>query len=381
MYRILIVHPEVDVRSAIERALRQKVNHALVIESTATVADGLRRARVYDPHVVFFDVGGNRELTLQAARELRAPGRLTVGLFNPLVARGDWGFTRDFLRAGVGDFVELPPSDDEVAGCVSSMEFRSQQADKEGRVVAFFSQQGGVGTTTLAVNAAYLAASNGLADGVVLCDGAVQFGTVSAYLGLNPIRDMSAFIGDPHGSTAMAACLTDESASGLSVLPAPRNPLDGTSVTPEDMTRVLIELRRRASLVVVDTPPVLDLLTLAMLDSADRIMVVTEAVTPTLLGTAALLTILEAEGLGGDRLSLVLNRFSGFDGNLSERIVRERLGRPITHVVPYDRNFVVAATRGRPIAAGRLAPSIQVPLSSVADDVAGTRRTERGVMR
>jgi MinD superfamily P-loop ATPase len=80
-------------------------------------------------------------------------------------------------------------------------------------------------------------------------------------------------------------------------------------------------------------------------------------------------------------VSIVLNRFSGFDGNLSERLVRERLGRPVTHVVPYDRNFVVAATRGRPLVSGRLAPSLQVPLSSIADDAAGTRRAERGVMR
>jgi len=131
----------------------------------------------------------------------------------------------------------------------------------------------------------------------------------------------------------------------------------------------------------VDTPPTLDLLTLAVLDSADRIMVVTDAVTPTVLGTASLLAILEAEGLGGDRISVVLNRFSSFDGNLSERLVRERLGRPVTHVVPYDRNFVVAATRGRPLVSGRLSPALQVPLSSIADDAAGIRRAAAGTGR
>ena len=122
MHRILIVHPDVEVRSAIERVLRKKTEQALVIEATATVADGLRRARVYDPHVVFLDVGGHRELAVQAAHQLRVPGRLTVGLFNPLVARGDWTFTRDFLRAGVGDFVQLPPSDEEVVGCLATAE-------------------------------------------------------------------------------------------------------------------------------------------------------------------------------------------------------------------------------------------------------------------
>ena len=369
MHRVLIVHPDADVVRAVEVALREKANRPLVIESAPSIADGLRRARDIAPQMVFLDVGVDRALVLRAVNELRSPGRLIVGLYNPLVVRADWAFIREFTRAGVGDFIQVPPSDEEVAAVMATAELKEQRAPVEGEVVAFFSHQGGVGTTTLAVHtAALLASQSQFAKNLAICDANMQFGTVAPCLGLSPLRDVSAFVQDSQGGAALAACLTEDQTYGISVLAAPRDPIEGAAIGPEDLTRVIIELRRRFRYVVVDTAPVLDLLAMSVLDSADRIMVVTDAVTPTVLGAAMLVNILEEEGLGGDRLRVILNRFSSFDGNLSERTVRERLGRPVNHVVPYDRNFVVAATRGRPLIGGRVANAVQVALASIAED-------------
>jgi Flp pilus assembly CpaE family ATPase len=207
----------------------------------------------------------------------------------------------------------------------------------------------------------------------VLCDAAVQFGSAATFLGLTPQRDLGDLVRDSQGGTALPACLTDEPATSLKVLAAPRDPIEGDRITPEDLTRVLIELRRRFRWVVVDTPPVLDLMTLTVLDSADRIFIVTEAVTPTVLGTSRLLRVLDEERLAGDRVRVVLNRFNNFEGNLSERTVVDQLQRAIDHVVPYDRNFVIAATRGRPVALGRPAAALEAALSRLGEDAVGIR--------
>lgn len=382
MRRILIVHPEADVRTALEDSVRAVAAGPLIVEWAASLADGLRRARAIKPHVVFADIAGERVLVLQAMSELRAPGRLIVGLYNPLVLQGDLAFLRDATRSGVGDFIPLPTSDAEVLAALSASEHRDEEAPEEGRVISFFSQQGGVGTTTLAVNTALLmAGSNGVKGPVVLCDAAVQFGGAASFLGLTPQRDLADFLRDSHGGTALSACLTDEPVSGLKILAAPRDPIEGDRITPEDVTRVLIELRRRFRWVVVDTPPVLDLLTLAVLDSSDRIFVVTEAVTPTILGTARLLKLLDDERLGGDRVRVVLNRFNSFEGNLSERTVAERLSRDLDHVVPYDRTFVTAATRGRPVAVGRPNAAVEAALSRIGEDAVGLLAGPSGVPR
>jgi len=367
--RVLVVHPEAEVRTSIEESLRNVGPKPLIVESAPSLADGLRQARAIKPHVVFLDLGAERSLVLDAARELRAPGCLVVGLYNPLVLRGDLPFFRDATRAGVGDFIPLPASDSELLAALHSAETRDGRAPAEGRVIAFFSQQGGVGTTSLAVNTALLMAGSDQVKGkVALCDAAVQFGSAVSFLGLKAQRDLADLVRDPQGVAALPACLTEEPGSGLKVLAAPRDPVEGDTITPEDITRVLIELRRRFDWVVVDTPPTLDLLTLAVLDSADKIFVVTEAVTPTILGTSRLLKVLNDERLGADRIRLVLNRFNTFEGNLSERTVADQLGRPVDHVVPYDRNFVTAATRGRPVLLGRPSTALEAAFSALGQD-------------
>jgi pilus assembly protein CpaE len=342
------------------------------------MADGLRRSRAIKPHVVFLDIGGEKTLVLDTARELRAPGRLIVGLYNPLVLRGDLPFFRDATRAGVGDFIPLPASEIELLAALAASENRDGRAPAEGRVIAFFSQQGGVGTTSLAVNTALLMAGADQVKGkVALCDAAVQFGGAASFLGLKPQRDLADLVRDPQGVAALPACLTEEPGSGLKVLAAPRDPVEGDRITPEDITRVLIELRRRFAWVVVDTPPTLDLLTLAVLDSADKIFVVTEAVTPTILGTSRLLKLLDDERLGADRIRVVLNRFNSFEGNLAERTVSEQLGREVDHVVPYDRSFVTAATRGRPVLLGRPSSAIEAAFSNIGQDALSVKAKTR----
>lgn len=369
MPRVLVVHPEAEVRGSIEESLRNIGPKPLIVESAPSLADGLRQARAIKPHVVFLDLGAERSLVLDTARELRAPGCLIVGLYNPLVLRGDLPFFRDATRAGVGDFIPLPASDSELLSALNSAETRDGRAPAEGRVIAFFSQQGGVGTTSLAVNTALLMAGSDQVKGkVALCDAAVQFGSAVSFLGLKAQRDLADLVRDPQGVAALPACLTEEPGSGLKVLAAPRDPVEGDKITPEDITRVLIELRRRFDWVVVDTPPTLDLLTLAVLDSADKIFVVTEAVTPTVLGTSRLLKVLNDERLGADRIRLVLNRFNTFEGNLSERTVADQLGRPVDHVVPYDRSFVTAATRGRPVLLGRPSTALEAAFSALGQD-------------
>jgi Flp pilus assembly CpaE family ATPase len=380
--RVLVVHSDADVRASLEQSLRMAAAVPLVVESAPSPPDGLRRARSIQPHVVFLDLGFERSLVLRTIAELRAPGRRIVGLYNPLVLRDDLHFIREATRAGVGDFIPLPASEGELCAAIEAAGDAEGGAPSEGRVIVFFSQQGGVGTTTLAVNTALLLAGSDQVKGsVVLCDAVTQFGNAATFLGLKAQRDVADLVREPQGGAALSACLTEEPVSGLHVLAAPRDPVKGDRIIPDDLTRVLVELRRRFDWVVVDTPPVLDLLTIAVLDLADRIFIVTEATTPTVLGTASLLNVLTDERLDDDRIRIVLNQFNGFEGNLSEQAVVDCLGREVDHVVPYDRTFVTAATRGRPVVMGKPTAAVTAALSGLGEDAIGRRRVPAGAAR
>lgn len=375
MYRVLIVHPDGGVRGAIVAALHSNAGSVAAIQESATIADGLRRARVLRPDVVFMDVATDSALVLRTASELSGAGCLLVGLSSPLAMRNDWVTLQDLIRAGFGDMISVPPDPDDVRSALQAPQRRRTPAPA-GHVVAFFAHQGGMGVSTLAVNTAVLlAAAVSKPNHVALCDMVAPFGVVAPFMGIDAPRDLATFVRDLDCGRPVDDCLAVAPATQVSVLASPPSAEDALALGPNEATLVLAELRRRFDWVLVDAPAGLDLLSLSVLDSADRIMVVTDTVSSSISGAARLLDRLGAEGFGADRLRVVVNRYSTFDGHLPEHRLRERLGRPIDHVVPDDRAFVAAANRGRPIAAGPMASPVSAALSSIVAGLTVDRDT------
>jgi pilus assembly protein CpaE len=195
--------------------------------------------------------------------------------------------------------------------------------------------------------AALHVAEAGNAPQALQCDASLQFGNATAHLGLAADRDVIDLLRDLDAATTLTPYLIHHAETGLNVLAPPREPSEAERLAPEDLSRALVALRRRFETLVVDLPAQIDLMSLAALDLADRIWVVTEAVAPSVVSTARLLGLLDEVGLG-ERVRVVVNQYSSYEGNLSEGIVAQRLGRPVDRVVPYDRAVVVAANRGTP---------------------------------
>jgi pilus assembly protein CpaE len=346
---VLVVHPEAETRRSLVETLRQALpGAALHAAEASTPTQALQAASWLDPKVVLLDLVAERRLALDVARTLRRPGRFVLGLYNPLLAadRGAELF-RAGARAGVTDYVALPAAEGELAAALAALETGAAETRRDARALAFIAAQGGSGTTTLALNTGLVLAGSRAAGTVVLCDGNVQFGNAAAHLGLAPDRDLIDLLRDLDAASTLTPYLLHHPETGLNLLASPRDAADAEAVAPEDLSRALVALRRRFDTLIVDLPAAVDLRTLAALDLADRIYVVTEAVTPTVVSTQRLLALLDELGLT-ERVRVIVNRYSTFEGNLSEGIVAQRLGRPVDRVVPYDRAVVVAANRGAP---------------------------------
>jgi pilus assembly protein CpaE len=371
--RVLVIHADASTRRSIDHALHRVSLEPVSVYEAPSLTEGLRRSGHVEPDVVLADLSEEPSLALEVAREVRRPDRLIVGLYNPLIlTRGETDFFRRAARAGVGDFIPLPVSDHELGESLAAAPVgeRQPRPEGEGRLISFFSHKGGVGTTTLAVNtAAALAASDKIERGVALCDAVVQLGTAADLLGLAPDRDLADVARDIDDLGAISSHLITHEESGLGVLASPRDPRGAEQISPEILSRVLIRLRRRFGLVVVDTPSRLDLLSLAVLDLSDSIFVVTEAVAPSLLATARLLELLEGQGLGGERVRLVLGRHAFSKADLPARSVTELLGRSVDHVIAAEDSVRAAASRGVPPVLGRPETDFTKGLRQIADEV------------
>ncbi len=378
---VLVAHPDAQIRRQLIEALRGALPHTPqhAVEA-GSAAQALQAAAWLEPRVVLLDLSSERRLALDVARSLRHAGRWILGLYNPMLVadRGD-AFFRAGTRAGVTDFVPLPASEIELAEALAALDAIGEQTPREARVISFVAAQGGSGSTTLATSMGLVLAGSKAAGEVVLCDASLQFGNAAAHLGLAPDRDLIDLLRDLESAASLSPYLLSHPDTGLRVLAAPRDPIDAERISPEDLSRVMVALRRRFDSLVVDLPAAVNPMTLATLDLSDRIYVVTEAVAPAVVSTLRLLQLLDELGLG-DRVRVVLNRYVSFEGNLSDGVVAQRLGRPVDRVVPYDRAVGVAANRGVPMVLGQRRGGFSDAIGELAGEFVQGGRTSSAAL-
>jgi pilus assembly protein CpaE len=367
--RVLIVHPDSNVRREIEIVLRRAHKFPIATRQVATPNAAIQAAREHDPRIIFLDLGEDRALTLSVARELRRIDRLIVGLFNPLIEEKDSAeaeFLRHAVRSGVGEFVPLPVSDTELTQALSSVP-QTRGGSQEGRAIAFFSHQGGVGTTTLAVNTALALSMAEPRRPVALMDANVQFGAVAAHLGMVPERDLSNAIREL--DQGVIAPLPTAPDAPLAILASPVDPRVAQMVAPEDASRVLIELRRRFQAVIVDTAPIIDMLTLSVLDLTDTVVVVTDCSAPTVAGTARTLKMLADLGFDANRVRLVASKYRNSADALPPDVIANELRRPVDHIVPLISPVSLGTHRGSPAFFERAAAPFAEAVRKIAADI------------
>lgn len=211
--------------------------------------------------------------------------------------------------------------------------------------MAFFSHKGGVGTSTLAAATAIAIKASGAGD-VVLAELKPTFGDLAGILGLHPERDLASLAADlDQPGPIESYCLRDVR-SGIAVLPGPADPADGARLTPGQVERAIIALRRRFPWVVLDVPAQLDLLALGALDLSEKVCVVTEAATATLQQTAALLRVLDAQGFHADRIKVIVNRNDFVHSGPHAREITEAIGRKAEASLGFDLHVAEAAESG-----------------------------------
>ncbi len=136
--------------------------------------------------------------------------------------------------------------------------------------------------------------------------------------------------------------------SGVQILAAPRRPYEAESLQDQQVGRVLDILRRQSDYIVLDLPHDFTASTLAALDSADRILLVTAPELAAVRCASAALDVFERLEYPKEKIELVLNwTFKG--KGLSRAEIEKVLRREIKIVIPHASDTLVSAlTFGRP---------------------------------
>jgi pilus assembly protein CpaE len=241
----------------------------------------------------------------------------------------------------------------------------------EHEVLAVFSPKGGAGRTTIATNLA-VAIQRETGGHVALVDANLQFGDVGVLLNLNPKnRSMldAVEVGEPDADITNSV-MVDHS-TGIRVLLAPPTPEGADLVTPQYLRRMVDHLRTTHNYVVVDLPSALNDHSLAVMDAADQIVVLTALEITTIKNVRLFLEVADQLEYDRSKIRLVVNRSDSAQG-IRIGDVEASIRRPIDGTIVSDgRLAVLAVNRGVPFV-------VSHPDGALSRDVLKLARTLAG---
>jgi pilus assembly protein CpaE len=358
---LLIVGPDPRLPEEFAAALKGIADMQPVTHAVGSCRQGIEAARNRRPELAFVEMTRDLRALKGFAEEVAvcSPETVVAAVYAPDIFGPDVSESAiliEAMRAGVRDFLRRPLSSTDLRGMLERLLRRpAARTAKQGKIVSFMSNKGGVGKSTLAVNTA-CALARKHPEEVLLIDASLQMGVCATILNLRPATSLTDAVRERERlDELLLRQLATPHESGLHLLPAPADALEAAEIDDEIMARILNLARRAYHYVVVDSFPLLDRVMMVVLDQSDRSFLVLDSTVPTILGAAAFLDVLKKLGFPSDRLRVVLNRYGGFTGDLRPADVALRLGWEIDHLLPYEKKLLVAANLGKPyiLSAGR----------------------------
>lgn len=233
------------------------------------------------------------------------------------------------------------------------------------KVIGVFSNKGGVGKTTTAINLA--SALNEFGRIVVLVDTDITSPNLGMYLGNhnNPISLNHVIKGE--ASIYDAAYLHE---SGIFIIIGSINPVN-TIIDYKKIDNEIKKLKEKFEMIVIDSSPGQDNESLSALASVDSMLIVT---TPELAAvTDALRTITIGKQLGKNIIGAVVTRAHGHDYEMSKENIEAMLGVPVLTVIPEDKNVPLSARVKSPLVRANPDSDASVAYKKLAAIILGSK--------
>lgn len=215
-------------------------------------------------------------------------------------------------------------------------------------VIVVTSGKGGVGKTTTTANVGTGLASMG--KSVVLIDTDIGLRNLDVVMGLEN-RIVYNLVDVIEGSCRMKqALIKDKRYPSLYLLPSAQT-RDKTSVSPEQMKKLIEELKQSYDYIILDCPAGIEQGFKNAIAGADRALVVTTPEVSAIRDADRIIGLLEANEIG--KIELVINRLRYDMVKRGEMMtiddVVDILAIPFIGAVPDDENVVISTNQGEPL--------------------------------
>ncbi len=354
-YSICMISPDPGLREAARGALAAARSTTFsTIDGPIDGPGGFSAAEAADLVIADIDATQREQLIALQKLMIRLGGRTPVVV---LTEAFDDAVGRWFLQIRVSDFLRKPiRTEDLLRACVKALRGARPDAETRARVLSFLPASGGVGATTLAIEAATQLLQAGAPAGETACLVDLDFlGSACAdALDIEPRLDLSELGGGGERLDAqMLEVMLSKHAGGLSLLSATARPGEMVAVNPELVGRLLDIAAARFDHLIIDLPRAWTPYTDDVLAGSDRVLIVTDMTVPGLRAARRLAERVKERGVASCAPGVVVNRFQTgllFGSGLRRADVERALGQafagPVANNYPLVRE---AIDRGVPL--------------------------------
>lgn len=217
-----------------------------------------------------------------------------------------------------------------------------------GEVIVITSGKGGVGKTTTTANIG--AGLSGLGKNVMVIDTDLGLRNLDVVLGMEN-RIVYNIVDVIEGNCRLKqALIRDKRYPGLCLLPSAQT-RDKTSVSPEQMKKLISEIRDDYDFILLDCPAGIEQGFQNAIAGADRAVVVTTPEVSAIRDADRIVGLLEAEKI--QKIDLIINRIRmdmvRRGDMMSVDDVTEILSIPLIGAIPDDEQVVIGTNQGEPV--------------------------------
>lgn len=291
--------------------------------------------------------------------------------------RNDIGLFRDLLRMGVTDYLAKPLSADLLRRALVQGEAvpGPGQRTRTGKVATFVGARGGVGTSTIAANAAWYLAEKA-SRRVAVVDLDIHGGQIGLLLNAPAQHGLTEVLTNvsQFDSQYMERTLT-QVGGRLFLLSAEVGLEEDFPLDPQAVGSLLDTLRHHFHYVIVDLPARGGAVARAVLDRSDSVSVVADSSVCSARETSRLMSLVESRD-GDGRILLLLNApWQPAKGEVRKSDFERAVGRRPSYVLPFDPALAAAENLGEP-AAGRRG-AFSAALQGMVGDMMGRGRVSK----
>ena len=248
------------------------------------------------------------------------------------------------LRLGAKEFWPKPVLREDLVRVLSMLASISPENEvSQSKIITVYSNKGGIGKTTIAVNlAAELAKVT--KDKVALVDLNLQLGDISTFLNLNPPFDVNYVIRRLIDKEENILIKGFEKYKDLSlyVLSDPSYIEQSESITTQQITTLFSALKKVFPYIVVDMSSSIDSISLKILDSSDWIMFTTIVNIPAIRNAQRCLNLFRSRKYPSNKVKIVINRYMEND-EIKIEDIENTLGESVYWKIPNNYFTIMEA--------------------------------------